>query len=134
MKSTYLSLIPATLMLLGLSISPVLKAANATPLTLTDLPVTIRGTTGGTVSSSCGNIPTTPHVELNLDRANYLNVSVETVADATIWIDGPSDFCVLRDTTTNQLGTAGHWPEGLYRIYVGDRQGNGLPFDLTVSK
>ncbi|MFZ9737261.1 MAG: hypothetical protein ACO3EZ_04550 [Prochlorotrichaceae cyanobacterium] len=131
MKLSYLNAFPAALLVFGLSLTPIV---NAVPLSLTDLPVTVTGTTGGNVSSSCGNIPAIPDLELNLDRASYLDVSVETTADATLWIDGPSDFCVLRDASTNQLHTAGHWPEGLYKVYVGDRQGTSLPFSLTISK
>ncbi|MEY2976774.1 MAG: hypothetical protein ACO31I_05675 [Prochlorotrichaceae cyanobacterium] len=131
MKLSYLNAFPAALIVFGLSLTPI---ANAVPLSLNDLPVTINGSTGGNVSSSCGTIPATPDLEMNLDQASYLDVSVDTAADATIWIDGPSDFCVLRDANTNQLHTAGHWPEGLYKIYVGDRQGTSLPFSLTISK
>lgn len=127
MKSSYLSLIPALMLL---SLGPLVSAM---PITFNDLPVTVTGTTGGSIPSSCGNIPEIPDVELNLDRASYLTVSVETDADATLWIDGPSDFCVLRDANTQQLHTAGHWPEGLYKIYVGDRQGTRLPFSVTLS-
>jgi|GEM_PF-6975617 hypothetical protein len=132
MKSIYLSPIPALLLLLGVGIN---SPSYATPLTLNDLPVTIMGTTGGEVSNSCGNIPVVPHLELSLDSASSLNISVNTTADAILWIDGPSDFCVLRDAATNQLDTSGFWPEGLYKLYVGDRQGTTqLPFSMTVSK
>ena len=108
--------------------------SHAAPLTLANLPLTINGVSGGTqTTESCGSIPATPHLELNLDRASYLQAMAETMGDATLWIDGPLDFCVLRDATTNQLSTAGHWPEGLYRIYVGDRKGQNVDFTLTVS-
>jgi len=135
MKSSYLSLIPAVLLLLGFGLySP----ANATPLTLNDLPITVTGTTGGEVSNTCGNVPGMPHLELSLDRASSLKISVETMADAVLWIDGPSDFCILRDANTNQLDTSGFWPEGLYKIYVGDRLGTSfgtqLPFSMTVAQ
>lgn len=133
MKSTALNLMTAAWLLLGLN-----APSNAAPLTLNDLPVTVTGTTGGEVAHSCGNIPATPHLELSLENASSLQISVNTTANAILWIDGPSDFCILRDTSTNQLDTSGFWPEGLYKIYVGDRPGTSfgteLPFSMTVSQ
>jgi hypothetical protein len=114
---------------LGLS-----SRATATPIALGDQSITLTGTTGGPTASSCGNLATAPNLELNLDQATYMQVTVQTSADATLWIDGPSDFCILRDPNTNLLQTAGHWPEGLYKVYVGDRQGQGSSFSLTVSR
>ena len=121
--------IPTALLTFGVA-----SSVFAAPLTLNDLPVTVSGTTGGPTATSCGNIAAAPNGEVNLDHAAYLQVSVQTDADATIWIDGSSDFCILRDPTSHSLHTAGHWPEGLYKIYVGDRQGKGTPFSLTVSQ
>ena len=117
---------------LSLGLGTIVQAA---PITLADLPLTLTGTTGGNqTSESCGSIPDFAPLELNLDRASYLQVTVQTSADTTLWIDGPLDFCVLWDPTANQLHTAGHWPEGLYQIYVGDRQGQSHAFSLTVSQ
>lgn len=115
-------------MILGLN-----RPATATPVQLSDLPVTVTGVSGGAINTlSCGTIPATPDLELNLTEDSYLQVQVETLGDSTIWIDGPLDFCVLRDGETNQLETSGHWPEGLYQIYVGDQEGGGSDFSLTL--
>lgn len=119
-------------LLASFALSPL---GNAAPLTLANLPVTLNGMSGGSqTTDACGSIPATPHLELNLDRASYLQVSAETTGEATLWIDGPLDFCILRDASTTQLSTAGRWPEGLYHIYVGDREEKSAAFTLTVSQ
>lgn len=107
----------------------------AETLTQADLPVTISGNAGGPqASDSCGSIASEPNLTVQLTEASYLDIQAQAGAASTLWIDGPMDFCVLPDANSQELDIAGHWPEGTYRVYVGDRQGQTAPYTLTVSQ
>ncbi|MGA1265138.1 MAG: hypothetical protein ACO331_14725 [Prochlorothrix sp.] len=106
----------------------------AQALTPSDLPISIRGLSGGSeTTQNCGSIDSTPHAEIQLSRATYLKLNVTGGSDPTLYIEGPLNLCVLSDkTSAESLQTSGRWPAGNYRVYVGEKTSGRHNMTLDV--
>lgn len=115
-------------------------ALAAEALTPRELPITVQGLSGGSQSTAnCGAIDAVPHADIHLDSATYLKLTVNGGSNPTLYIEGPLNLCILHDKTApTGLQTAGRWPAGDYRVFVGEKdnardsitlniQGSGTP-------
>lgn len=100
-------------------------------------PLVVSGTSGGNVSSNCGNIPETPHQVLQLNNSlPYLRLTVESTDKPTLLIDGPGGkFCVLPDTYAgSKPEISGFWQKGTYNLYIGQLIPVGPNYTLSISQ
>jgi hypothetical protein len=118
--------------------TPALAAPRVIDGSLT-APIAISGTSGGTKTSDCGNLPAQPSQELQItDRfvqeSGYLRIAVEAAGDPTLLIEGPTGrFCILANKDDKKgPEMAGRWLPGTYRISVGDRKASA-PYKLSIS-
>ena len=118
-------------------------AASAVPARMVSQPaepMNFEGTSGGTVASDCGNISAQPSQQIQLtdeftQSSGYLRFVVEGAGDPTLLIEGPAGrFCVLSDRAMDKGPEAvGYWLPGTYNIYVGDREAQSHPYNLSIS-
>ncbi|WP_250121700.1 hypothetical protein [Chroococcidiopsis sp. CCMEE 29] len=100
-------------------------------------PLVVRGTSGGTKNSDCGDIPATPSQTIQVNESlPYLRLRVESAGEPTLLIDGPGGrFCVLADSKSGENPEiAGYWEAGKYSLYVGDRAQGQHPYTLSISQ
>ena len=99
-------------------------------------PLILKGKSGGTVKSNCGNITTEPnHVIQVTESLPYLRLTVEGERKPTLLIDGPGGrFCVMADKYSGgKPELSGFWQPGTYSLFVGE-QSQGKPnFNYTLS-
>ncbi|MDZ8222629.1 MULTISPECIES: hypothetical protein [unclassified Nostoc] len=102
-------------------------------------PLILKGKSGGTVKSNCGNITTEPnHVIQVTESLPYLRLTVESEGKPTLLIDGPGGrFCVMADKYSGgKPELSGFWQAGTYSLFVGDQsQGNpNFNYILSISQ
>lgn len=96
--------------------------------------VTRTGTSGGSQSSGdCGFLPNAPNHELYLGSDfSYLRLSVAGNGQPTLLVVGEETgdrFCAR-----NTPEQSGYWPQGTYRVYIGDLDGASQPYTLSISE
>lgn len=100
-------------------------------------PLVVNGTSGGTKSSDCGNIASTPNQIIQVTAPlPYLRLSVQSAGQPTLLIEGPAGrFCVLADSySKGNPEISGFWQPGKYSLYVGDRSQGQHPYTLSISQ
>ncbi len=98
--------------------------------------VTLRGTSGGARSSSCGNISNQPNHQVQVTEAfTSLRFRVESGGQPTLFIqssNGQSE-CVMADGFSGgSIEIPGVWEQGTYSVYVGDRSGQSHNYTLSI--
>ncbi len=86
-------------------------------------PLILKGKSGGTVKSNCGNITTEPNQVIQVTESlPYLRLTVESEGKPTLLIDGPGGrFCVMADKYSGgKPELSGFWQAGTYSVYVGE--------------
>ena len=103
-------------------------------------PLVLKGKSGGTVKSNCGNITTEPNQVIQVTESlPYLRLTVESQGKPTLLIDGPGGrFCVMADKYSGgKPELSGYWQAGTYSVYVGelDEQSQGkYSYTLSISQ
>ena len=99
----------------------------------------ISGTSGGNQpSADCGFIPAQPDYSFNITQsAASVSIEVSGTNDYTLLMVGPDDSreCILaHDFDGGKIQSRGLYKTGAYRLYVGDVDGSGTPFTMTVQR
>ncbi|MEO0430484.1 MAG: hypothetical protein AAF151_02220 [Cyanobacteria bacterium J06656_5] len=99
----------------------------------------ISGVSGGPqTSAECGFIPAQPHHSFNITQPTSVSIEVAGSNDYTLLMVGPdnnSRECILaHDFNGGAIQSRGLYKAGTYRLYVGDIDGNGAPFTLSVQQ
>jgi hypothetical protein len=100
-------------------------------------PLSVNGTSGGTVQSNCGNIGDKPNQILQVSESlPYLRLTVESTGQPTLLVDGPGGrFCVLADNYSGgKPEISGFWQAGKYSLYVGDLSKGQYTYTLSISQ
>jgi hypothetical protein len=100
-------------------------------------PLVVKGTSGGTVASNCGNISATPTQVIQVTESlPYLRLTVESQGNPTLLIKGPGGrFCVLADKYSGgKAELSGYWQEGKYSLYVGESSPQKYSYTLSISQ
>ncbi|MCC5599569.1 hypothetical protein [Nostoc favosum] len=99
-------------------------------------PLILKGKSGGTVKSNCGNIPTEPNQVIQVTESlPYLRLTVESEGKPTLLIDGPGGrFCVMADKYSGgKPELSGYWQAGTYSLFVGELSQGKPSFNYTLS-
>ena len=116
------------------------SAAKAQSVTRTPLsaPVELTGRTGGSESSTCGNInPAAGQIVQITEPFASLDFEVQSQGDYTLLITGPGGFkeCVFAHNYDGGVIQApGLLNQGEYQVYMGDRRGESHPYTLSISQ
>lgn len=100
-------------------------------------PLVVNGTSGGTISSNCGNITDKPNQVIQVTESlPYLRLTVASSGQPTLLIDGPGGrFCVLADSYSGgKPEISGYWQAGNYSLYVGDLSKGQYTYTLSISQ
>jgi hypothetical protein len=100
-------------------------------------PLVLNGTSGGTVSSSCGNIAQEANHIIQLTKPQpYLRLTVDGPGQPTLLINGPGGrFCVLADDYSgSKPELSGYWQEGEYSLHVGNLLQQQHNYTLSISQ
>ncbi|MBN3899243.1 MAG: hypothetical protein V7L14_16565 [Nostoc sp.] len=100
-------------------------------------PLILKGKSGGTVKSNCGNITTEPNQVIQVTESlPYLRLTVESQGKPTLLIDGPGGrFCVLADSYSGgKSELSGFWQAGKYSLYVGEVSPRQYSYTLSISQ
>ncbi|MEH2061150.1 MAG: hypothetical protein V7K50_02590 [Nostoc sp.] len=100
-------------------------------------PVVLKGKSGGTVKSNCGNITTEPNQVIQVTESlPYLRLTVESQGKPTLLIDGPGGrFCVMADSYSgDKAELSGYWQPGKYSLYVGELSQGQYRYNLSISQ
>ena len=100
-------------------------------------PVVLKGKSGGTVKSNCGNITTEPNQVIQVTESlPYLRLTVESQGKPTLLIDGPGGrFCVMADSYSgDKPELSGYWQPGKYSLYVGELSQAQYRYNLSISQ
>ena len=93
---------------------------------------------GGGQSSSCGFIANTPSQVLQVTEAFApLDIRVTSTGDFTLFISGPNGFneCVMANNyDQGVINAPGLLNQGAYSIFVGDRNGQSNPYNLSIEQ
>ena len=98
----------------------------------------ITGTSGGSqTSEECGSIPDKPDYSFNItESAASVSIEVSGTDDYTLLMVGPDNSsreCILaHDFDGGAIQSRGLYKTGTYNLYVGDIDGAGAPFTMTV--
>ena len=99
-------------------------------------PLVLKGKSGGTVKSNCGNITTEPNQVIQVTESlPYLRLTVESEGKPTLLIDGPGGrFCVMADKYSGgKPELSGYWQAGTYSLFVGELSQGKPSFNYTLS-
>ncbi len=121
--------------------SLLIAAAIAAPTTAVygQSAMEISGTSGGPrQSADCGFVPAQPDYSFNINQP-MASVSIEVSGsnDYTLLMVGPDNSreCILaHDFDGGAIQSRGLYKEGTYNLFVGDIDGAGAPFTLTVQQ
>ncbi len=99
----------------------------------------ISGTSGGAqTSADCGFVPARPDYSFDItQRAASVSIEVSGTNDYTLLMVGPDNSreCILaHDFDGGTIQSRGLYKQGTYHLYVGDIDGAGAPFTLTVKR
>ncbi|MEM8612167.1 MAG: hypothetical protein AAGF93_09135 [Cyanobacteria bacterium P01_H01_bin.105] len=99
----------------------------------------ISGTSGGSqTSADCGFVPAQPDYSFNITQpAASVSIEVSGANDYTLLMVGPDNSreCILaHDFDGGAIQSRGLYKTGAYRLYVGDMDGAGAPFTMTVQQ
>lgn len=100
-------------------------------------PLVLKGKSGGTVKSNCGNITTEPNQVIQVTESlPYLRLTVESQGKPTLLIDGPGGrFCVMADSYSGgKSEQSGYWQAGKYSLYVGELSQHQYNYTLSISQ
>lgn len=100
-------------------------------------PLVLKGKSGGTVKSNCGNITTEPNQVIKVTESlPYLRLTVESQGKPTLLIDGPGGrFCVMADSYSGSKSElSGFWQAGQYSLYVGELSKREYSYTLSISQ
>lgn len=100
-------------------------------------PLVLSGTSGGTVSSNCGNIADTPNQIIQVtEPLPYLRLTVDSPGQPTLLIDGPGGrFCVMADNYSgSKPELSGYWQPGEYSLRVGELSQRQYSYTLSISQ
>ncbi|MEH2054813.1 MAG: hypothetical protein V7K97_01255 [Nostoc sp.] len=100
-------------------------------------PVVLKGKSGGTVKSNCGNITTEPNQVIQVTESlPYLRLTVESQGKPTLLINGPGGrFCVMADSYSgDKAELSGYWQPGKYSLYVGELSQGQYRYNLSISQ
>lgn len=97
----------------------------------------ISGTSGGPqTSADCGFVPAQPDYSFNITKpAASVSIAVSGTNDYTLLMVGPDNSreCILaHDFDGGAIQSRGLYKQGTYHLFVGDIDGAGAPFNLTV--
>ncbi len=128
----------------ALAMSLILTEANLAQTPKIDInrnlqpdPLILKGKSGGTVKSNCGNITSVPNQVIQLKESlPYLRLTVESQGKPTLLIDGPGGrFCVLADTYSGgKPELSGFWQAGEYSLHVGELSQKEYSYTLSISQ
>ncbi|MBE9100431.1 hypothetical protein [Vacuolonema iberomarrocanum] len=111
-------------------------AAYAEVQTPINNPVVVRGTSGGSQSSSCGFIGSPSQVVQVTESFAALRFRVEGGDGTTLLIRGPggSNRCVMADSLAGGvIEVSGVWDQGRYTLFVGEQnQAGNSSYTLSV--
>ncbi len=100
-------------------------------------PLILKGKSGGTVKSNCGNITTEPNQVIQVTESlPYLRLTVESQGKPTLLIDGPGGrFCVMADSYSGgKPELSGYWQAGKYSLYVGELSQRDYSYTVSISQ
>ncbi len=101
-------------------------------------PISVTGQSGGTQSSSCGYIASTPNQVVRVTEAfTSLRFKVESGGQPTLMITNSAgrSQCVMADSFSGgTIEIPGIWDQGPYSVFVGDRGGNSHTYTLTITQ
>ncbi|MBD2529468.1 hypothetical protein H6G97_07740 [Nostoc flagelliforme FACHB-838] len=100
-------------------------------------PLVLKGKSGGTVKSNCGNITTGPNQVIQItEPLPYLRLTVESQGKPTLLIDGPGGrFCVMADSYSGgKPELSGFWTPGTYSLYLGELSQQQFTSTLSISQ
>jgi hypothetical protein len=100
-------------------------------------PLILKGKSGGTVKSNCGNITTQPNQVIQVTESlPYLRLTVESQGKPTLLIDGPGGrFCVMGDSYSgSKPELSGYWQAGKYSLYVGELSQQEYNYTVSISQ
>ncbi|MHC5594768.1 MAG: hypothetical protein ACYTXC_02155 [Nostoc sp.] len=128
----------------ALAMSLVLTEANLAQTPITKInpnfqpdPLILKGKSGGTVKSNCGNITTEPNQVIQVTESlPYLRLTVESQGKPTLLIDGPGGrFCVMADSYSGgKSELSGFWQAGKYSLHVGELSQREYSYTLSISQ
>jgi hypothetical protein len=95
-----------------------------------------RGSSGGSQSSQCGFIASSPNEVVRVTGGNAsLRFTVQSEGQPTLLIQGPGgrNQCVMADSYSDgTIEVPGVWEQGTYSVFVGDRDQASHPYTLTI--
>ncbi|MCU0568647.1 MAG: hypothetical protein MUF49_18875 [Oculatellaceae cyanobacterium Prado106] len=98
-------------------------------------PLSLSGNSGGAQSSQCGFISAEPIQVLTVDQPTPLRFKLQAQGSPTLWITGPTNRCVMADTTSNgMIEVPGVWEPGTYSVFVGDMKQGSFPYTLSITQ
>jgi len=114
-----------------------LAAATLSIVGLPALALDITGRSGGPQASDCGFISTSANHTVEIaDAVAPLDVEVSSSGNYSLLIESDNGYseCVRSHSYDGgAIESMGAVPAGIYRIYVGDFDGNSHPFSMTVN-
>ena len=101
-------------------------------------PAEITGSSGGAqTSADCGFLPAQPDHSFTITQPSAsVSINVSGSGDYTLLVTGPDTReCILaHNFNGGAIQSRGLYKTGTYRLYVGDIDGAGAPFTLTVQQ
>jgi hypothetical protein len=98
-------------------------------------PITVSGNSGGSESSQCGFISSTPSQVIVVNQPTPLRFQLQGQGQPTMWIKGPVERCVMADSFSGgNLEVPGVWEQGTYSIFIGDLAQGSHPYTLSITQ
>lgn len=131
----YSSLLLALAAVVSTGSAAVAQSIARTPLAA---PIEFSGQTGGSQSSTCGNInPSAGQTIRVTESFASLDFEVQSQGNYTLLIQGPDGFqeCVFaHNYDDGAIKSPGLLNQGEYQVFVGDRNGENHPYTLSISQ
>ncbi|MEO0407660.1 MAG: hypothetical protein AAF289_09945 [Cyanobacteria bacterium P01_A01_bin.135] len=96
----------------------------------------VRGTSGGDRQTSCGFIGS-PALQIQVtEPMASLQFRVTGGGSPTLYVtSGQTQDCAMSDSLSGgAVELPGVWEQGSYRVFVGDRNGDAHPYQLSVTQ
>jgi hypothetical protein len=102
-------------------------------------PMIFSGKSGGTKQTSdCGKVAATPNHQIKMNQDfQYLRFSLKSSGKPTLLIQEPGGkrTCLLADSLSEgSIESPGYWKQGMYSIYIGDRDGKTNQYTLSLTQ